>query len=38
MARTTMPDTVLVLDDEMYNLTWMIEFFKDNGLKVKGIR
>ena len=35
MARTTMPDTVLVLDDEMYNLTWMIEFFKDNGLKVK---
>ena len=35
MALTTIRDTVLVLDDEMYNLTWMIEFFESNGLTVK---
>ena len=35
MARTTIRDTLLVLDDEMYNLTWMVEFFESNGLKVK---
>ena len=34
MARTTVKDTVLILDDEIYNLTWMIEFFRNQQLKV----
>ena len=35
MARTTVADTVIILDDEIYNLTWMIEFFESQKLKVK---
>ena len=35
MARTTVADTVLVLDDEIYNLRWMIEFIQARGLKTK---
>lgn len=35
MARTTVKDTVLILDDEIYNLTWMVEFFESKRLKVK---
>lgn len=35
MARTTVPDTVLILDDEIYNLTWMIEFFQSQKLKTR---
>ena len=33
MARTTISDTVLILDDEPFNLTWMIEYFQSKGLK-----
>ena len=35
MARTDITDTVLVLDDELYNLTWMIEFFESRGLRAR---
>ena len=35
MARTTVKDTVLILDDELYSLTWMIEFFESYKVKVK---
>ena len=35
MARTSVADTILVLDDEVYNLRWMIEFFESKRLKVK---
>ena len=35
MARTTIADTVFVLDDEMYNMTWMMEFLESRGLKAK---
>ena len=35
MARTSVEDTILILDDEIYNLRWMIEFFKNRGLKVE---
>ena len=35
MARTTIADTVLILDDEMYNLRWMIEFFEKKQLRTK---
>lgn len=33
MARTTVLDTVLILDDELYNLTWMVDFLESQGLK-----
>ena len=35
MARTTRPNTVLLLDDEMYNLQWMIEFLQNNNLRTR---
>ena len=35
MARTSVTNTVLILDDEVYNLRWMIEFFEDKGLNVR---
>lgn len=35
MARTSVEDTVLILDDEAYNLRWMIEFFESNELNVR---
>ena len=35
MARTSVADTILILDDEIYNLRWMVEFFKDKKLKVR---
>ena len=35
MARTTKPDTVLLLDDEMYNLQWMIEFLQSKNLRTR---
>lgn len=38
MARTTAPDTVLILDDELYNLTWMIEFLQQRALKTLTFR
>lgn len=38
MARTTISDTVLILDDEPYNLTWMVEFLNDRGFKTRTFR
>lgn len=35
MARTSVEDTILILDDEVYNLRWMIEFFENRELKVE---
>ena len=38
MARTTVPDTVLILDDELYNLTWLIDFLQSRELKTMTFR
>lgn len=35
MARTTVTDTVLLLDDELYNLAWMVEYLEGKHLTVK---
>lgn len=34
MAKTTDSNTVLMLDDEIYNLTWMMDFFYSKGLDI----
>lgn len=34
MAKTTVPDTILMLDDELYNLTWMMDFFYSQGFDI----
>lgn len=34
MAKTTVPNTILMLDDEIYNLTWMMDFFYSKGLDI----
>ena len=35
MARTSVTDTVLLLDDELYNLAWMVEYLEGKDLTVK---
>jgi len=34
VAKTTVPNTILMLDDEIYNLTWMMDFFYSKGLDI----
>jgi CheY-like chemotaxis protein len=34
MARTTVSDTIIILDDEVYNITWMMDYLYSKGLKV----
>ncbi len=33
MAKTTVPDTVVIIDDEPYSLSWMLDYIDGNGLK-----
>lgn len=34
MAKTTAPDTIVMLDDELYNLTWMMDFLFSKGFNI----
>lgn len=34
MARTTVADTIVLVDDEMHHLTWMIDYLNSSGLRV----
>lgn len=34
MAKTTVDDTVIVLDDEIYNMVWIIDYLNSKGLEV----
>lgn len=34
LAKTTVSDTVVMLDDELYNLTWMMDYLYSKGLGV----
>ena len=34
MAKTTDPKTIMMLDDEMYNLTWMLDYIYSKGFNV----
>lgn len=34
MARTTENDTLVLVDDEMHHLTWLVDYFYSKGLKV----
>ncbi len=34
MAKTTVKDTVIVLDDELYNMTWMVDYLNSKGVEV----
>ena len=34
MAKTTVRDTVVLVDDEMHHLTWMVDYFYSQKLKV----
>ncbi len=34
MAKTTVEDTVVILDDEIYNMEWMIDWLYSKGLSV----
>jgi CheY-like chemotaxis protein len=34
MAKTTMPETVVVIDDEPFNVSFIIDIFESKGLKV----
>ena len=35
MARTTVSDTIIVVDDELQNVLWMADYFDANGLFVQ---
>ena len=35
MAKTTVSDTIVILDDEIYNITWMIDYLNNKDLKVE---
>ena len=34
MAKTTVADTVVLLDDELYNMTWMMDYLYSKGLNI----
>lgn len=34
MAKTTISDTILILDDELYNITWMMDYLYSKSLEV----
>jgi CheY-like chemotaxis protein len=34
MAKTTVSDTIVILDDEIYNITWMMDYLYSKGLDV----
>jgi len=34
MAKTTVPDTVVLVDDEMHHLTWMVDYFYSQRIEV----
>jgi len=34
MARTTVSDTIVILDDEVSNITWMMDYFYSKGLSI----
>ncbi len=33
MAKTTKPDTVIVIDDEIHNMSWMIDYLESEGFE-----
>ena len=35
MAKTTDPKTVIIVDDELHNLTWLVDYIEARGLSVK---
>lgn len=35
MAKTTTPDTIIIVDDELHNMAWMIDYIESKKLKVK---
>lgn len=37
MAKTTVSDTVIILDDEIQNLTWMIDYLESKNFKVNTV-
>lgn len=34
MAKTTQPDTIVLIDDELHNMVWMMDFLYSKGLTV----
>ncbi|MFQ6158545.1 hypothetical protein [Sinorhizobium meliloti] len=34
MAKTTKPDTVVLIDDEIHNMSWMIDYLHSAGFEV----
>lgn len=34
MAKTTIPDTVVLIDDELHNLTWLSDYIESLNLKI----
>lgn len=34
MAKTTVADTIVILDDEVYNITWMMDYLYSKGMSV----
>lgn len=34
MAKTTVPDTIVILDDELFNITWMMDYLYSKGFQV----
>lgn len=34
MAKTTQPDTAIIIDDEPYNVSWIVDFLEASRLKV----
>jgi CheY-like chemotaxis protein len=34
MAKTTIADTVIILDDELYNITWMMDYLYSKGISI----
>jgi CheY-like chemotaxis protein len=33
MAKTTSPNTIVVVDDEIHNITWLLDYLEANGFK-----
>lgn len=34
MAKTTDPNLIVVIDDELHNMTWMVDYLENKGFKV----
>ena len=35
MAKTTVADTIVIVDDELQNVLWMVDYLDANGLYVQ---